>query len=392
MPFSDPPNACAPNGPLSGLCVVEIGQVIAAPFATAILADLGADVVKIERPQIGDDARFMGPAFRHGDSLNFHIFNRGKRSVVLDLQSPAGHADALRLLERADVLVHNLRPGAAAKLGLELTDLCERFPRLVCCAISAFGSSGPLSASPGYEPLVQAFSGMFSVNGGPGDPPMRIGPSVCDQGAGMWAVIGIMARLQERGRTGRGGVVETSLLETALTWLGPKLDSFINEGLAPTRHASGHPDFVPYQRFDAADGPLLICAGNDRLFAKLAATLGRPDWAQDARFSTNRARLAHKETLVKKIDALVRTQPRAVWMQRFSAAGVPHSPIHTIDEVVAHPQVAALQLRQAVPGTDFGLVATPLLFDGRRLPLRSEAPRLGEHNDQLSSTSMEHFQ
>lgn len=377
------------RGPLSGLRVVEIGQVIAAPFATAVLADLGADVIKIERPEVGDDARCMGPAFRHGDSLNFHIFNRGKKSVVLDLKSPAGRDAALRIIETADVLVHNMRPGVAEDLGLGSQSLCERYPRLVYCAISAFGSAGPLRGSPGYEPLVQAFSGMFSVNGGPDDPPMRVGPSICDQGAGMWAVIGIMAKLHARALTGRGGIVETSLLETALVWLSPKLDSYANEGLAPKRHASGHPDFVPYQRFDAADGPLLICAGNDRLFAKLAAALDRATWIHDERFLTNRARLAHKDLLIGQIDELIRQQPRSVWMQRFSTAGVPHSPIHTIDEVLEHPQIAALNLRQPVPETDYRLVGLPVMFDGVRPTLRGEAPRLGEHGDSQMSQGVE---
>ena len=384
MDFTSSPATQGPAGPLRGLRVIEFGQVIAAPFATAILADLGADVIKVERPDCGDDARYMGPPFRNGDALNFHVFNRGKRSVALDLKSAAGRAEAHLLVASADVLVHNLRPGVAEALGFGAQPLCAAHPSLIYCGISAFGGSGPMRASPGYEPLVQAFSGMFCVNGGPDDPPMRVGPSVCDQGAGMWAVIGILSQLQARALTGRGGVVETSLLETALGWLGPKLDSYINEGLAPKKHASGHPDFVPYQRFEASDGPLLICAGNDRLFAKLAVVLNRADWVEDTRFATNRARLAHRHLLIGEIDAIVGSQPRGAWMQRFDAAGIPHAPIHRIEEIAAHPQVEALGIRQSVAHTDYRLVGLPIVFDGERLPLRGEAPPLAPRGTQAT--------
>lgn len=365
---------------LNGVRVLELGQVLAGPFASAILADLGAEVVKLERVEGGDDSRHMGPAFRHGDALNFHIFNRGKQSVAIDLKSAAGLADFERLVAQTDIFIHNLRPGVTEALGIDGGTLCARHPRLIYCEISAFGHVGPMRLQPGYEPLIQAFSGLSSINGGPDDPPMRSGASVCDQGSGMWAVIGALAMLQRRAMTGQGGVVSTSLLETALAWTGQKADAYANEGRLPVRDRSGHPGFVPYEAFDTADAPILICCGNDRLFAKLAHELGRSDWLADERFATNRARLSHKQALLDELEPALRQQPRSEWLARFNAAGVPCAPVHTVPEALAHPQVQALGMLQAVPGEDFSLTALPVSFNGQRPMHRSAAPRLGQHN------------
>ena len=368
---------------LQGLRVLELGQVLAGPFAGAIFADLGADVIKLERVDGGDDARHMGPPFRHGDALNFQVFNRGKRSLALDLKSDAGRMAFAQLVAEADVFIHNLRPGVAQDLGLDSDTLCVRHPRLVYGAISAFGHTGPMAMRPGYEPLIQAFSGLSSLNGGPEDPPLRSGASLCDQGTGMWIVIGALALLHRRQLTGRGGVVEGSLLETALVWNAQKADAYVNEGRLPDRHRSGHPGFVPYEAFDTADAPLLICCGNDRLFAKLAEALGQPGWVSDARFASNRARLAHKAALVALLAPLLRTHPRAAWIERFEAAGVPCAPVHTVPEALAHPQVQALDVLQPVPGEDFRLTALPLTLDGQRPGPRHGAPRLGEHSAEV---------
>jgi len=367
-------------GVLDGVRVLELGQVLAGPFAGAIFADLGAEVVKVERVDGGDDARRMGPAFRHGDALNFQVFNRGKQSVALDLKSADGLAAFERLAAEADIFIHNLRPGVPKALGIDGPSLCARHPRLIYCEISAFGSAGPMALRPGYEPLIQAFSGLSSTNGGPDDPPLRAGASVCDQGTGMWAVIGALAMLHRRQGTGRGGILSASLLETALVWNGQKADAYVNEGRLPDRHRSGHPGFVPYEAFDTADAPLLICCGNDRLFTKLAAELGRPDWPADERFATNRARLAHKAALLAELEPLLRQRPRAEWTARLEAAGVPCAPIHTVPEALAHPQVQALGVLQAVPGEDFRLTALPFTIDGERPALHAGAPRLGQHN------------
>ena len=367
-------------GVLQGVRVVELGQVLSGPFAGAILADLGAEVVKIERPEGGDDARQMGPAFRHGDALNFHEFNRGKRSVTLDLKSAADVARLHTLLEQADILVHNLRPGVAEDLGIGPQETTERHPRLIYCAMGAFGHRGPLKRRPGYEPLLQAFCGLSSITGEPDGPPVRMGASVVDQGTGMWTVIGALAALQQRRRTGRGCVVDTSLLETSLAWAGQKTSAYVNMGKVPERHASGHPSFVPYEAFDASDGPFLICCGNDRLFAKLAAELGRPEWTGDPRFATNRARLENKAALLAPLGTILATAPRAEWLVRLERAGIPCAPINSIPEVLEEPQVQAMGMMQPVPGEDFCLTGLPISFDGRRPAPAGPAPRLGEHN------------
>jgi formyl-CoA transferase len=365
--------------PLSGIRVVEIGQVFAGPFAGAILADLGAEVIKIEKPEGGDDARQMGKAFRRGDALNFHEFNRGKKSIALDLKSEAGVATLHGLLAEADILVHNMRPGVPEALGLGPEETTARHPRLIYCAMGAFGHKGPLKDRPGYEPLLQAFGGLSSITGEPGGPPVRMGASVVDQGTGMWTVIGALAALQQRVRTGRGSVVNTSLLETAIAWGNQKISAYVNQGKQPERHASGHPDFVPYEAFDAADGPFLICCGNDRLFAKLAQEVGHPEWPQDPRFATNRARLANKDALLAPLRTVLRENPRAAWLERLVGAGVPCAPINTIPELIAEPQVAAMGMLVAPPGEDYSVVATPISFDGARPTPRAGAPMLDQH-------------
>ncbi|HML11107.1 MAG TPA: CoA transferase [Stellaceae bacterium] len=368
---------------LAGVRVIEVGQVLAGPYAGAILADLGADVIKVERHDGGDDARHMGPAFRHDDALTFHIYNRGKKSVALDLTTAPGKAAFNELVATADIMLHNLRPGVPAKLGIDGPTLCARYPRLIYCEISAFGHTGPLADRPGFEPLIQAYSGLCAINGGPDDPPMRAGPSVCDQGTGMWVVLGALAMLQKRQRTGKGGIVSASLLETALMWCGQKVDALVNTGTMPPRHRMGHPGLVPYEAFEAADGPFMICAGNDRLFAKLADVLGRPDWITDLRFAGNRGRLINKMSLFEEMAPILATRPRAHWIAALDAAGVPATQIHSVEEAQAQPHVRALGMAVSVPGEDFSLTGLPLSFDGERPQFAHGAPRLGQDNAAL---------
>ena len=371
------------TGVLSGVRVVELGQVLAGPFAGAIFADLGADVIKVEKPDGGDDARRMGPDFRHGDALNFHEFNRGKKSVTLDLKSPEGVEALHGLLAHADIMLHNLRPGAAEALGIGAQTVTARHPHLIYCEMSAFGHVGPEKLRPGYEPLLQAFGGLSSITGEPDGPPVRMGASVVDQGTGLWTVLGALAMLERRHRTGQGGVVNTSLFETALLWAGQKISAYVNMDKLPERHASGHPNLTPYEAFDTADGPLLVCCGNDRLFAKFAAELGHAEWASDERFSTNRARLKHKSLLLPMIAALMRITPRAEWLERLARIGVPCAPVNSIPEVLAEPQTQALGMVQPVPNEDFSLVAMPLSFNGERPRMAGPAPRLGAHNKEI---------
>ncbi|MDM0116244.1 CoA transferase [Variovorax sp. J22R133] len=365
---------------LKGIRVVELGQVLAAPFAGAIFADLGAEVVKVERPDGGDDARHMGENFLHGDALCFHIFNRGKKSVALDLKSIEGIEAFNTLLGDADIFIHNMRPGVMKGFGLDAVSTCERFPRLIYCEVSAFGNKGPMTMLPGYEPLLQAFSGLSSINGGPEDSPTRTGASICDQGSGMWTVIGALAMLQRRQKSGKGGVLSTSLLETAMSWAAQKSDAFVNEGRLPERHRSGHPGFVPYEEFETADAPLLICCGNDRLFGKFANELGRSDWVGDPRYSTNRSRLRNKTPLLSEIASLLRERPRAEWIDRLTKVGVPCAQVNTVAQALAHPQVESLGMMLPIPGEDFKLTGLPLTVDGQRPALLSAAPTLGQHN------------
>ena len=365
---------------LQGLRVIELGQVFAGPFAGAILSDLGAEVIKVERVQGGDDARRMGPAYLRGDALNFHIFNRGKQSVALDLKSTEGREALSRLLLQADVFLHNLRPGVAEQLGLDAPRLTQQHPRLIYAEISAYGSAGPMAHQPGYEPLMQAFSGLSSLNGGEGDAPVRSATSLCDQGSGMWLVIGILSLLHRRQQTGQGGVVQSSLLETAMMWNAQKSDAWINERRLPERHRSGHPGFVPYEAFDTADLPILICCGNDRLFAKLAHALDHPEWVHDPRFATNRDRLQHKDALLPLLRAALQQRTRDDWLPRFEQAGVPAAAVHSLEQALTHPQLQAQAMWTSVPEDGFKLTALPLRLDGQRPGIAGPAPALGEAN------------
>lgn len=368
------------TAPLAGVRVVELGQMLAGPFAGMIFADLGAEVIKVEKPDGGDDGRRMGPSHQGGDAMVFREFNRGKRSVTVDLTDPSGIERLHQLLDDADVFLHNMRPDVIEKFRLTHEDLAERHPRLVYCELSAFGHVGPRRKQPGYEPLLQAFSGLSSINGFPDRPPVRVGPSVCDLGSGMWLMIGALAALRERDLTGRGGRVSTSLFETALTWAMSPVDAWVNEARVPARYGTGQPNLVPYQTFAASDGDIMIAAGNDRLFAKLSEVLGHPEWADDDRFRGNRDRLATREVIVGLVAEVISSRPRDHWVEEFSAVGVPVSPVNTIPEALDDDQVRALDLLQEVPGSHLRLLGLPLNFDGDRPRISGPAPELGEHD------------
>ena len=361
---------------LDGIRVVEIGQNLAGPVAGEILAHLGADVIKVERPE-GDDARRWGPPFWKGVSPGFLAVNANKRSITVDLKDKAAVAWLIELIGEADVLIQNLRPGALDELGLGAPALRARFPRLVYCSVWAFGPTGPLRLKPGYEPMVQAFCGLMMMNGDENGPPTRIGTSILDYGSGMWAAMGVLGALVRRARTGRGGVVETSLFETGLAWLKGHYASFRASGSVPERHRTGSNRVVPFQAFETKTGPLIVAAGNDRLFAKLAAVLGHPEWPKDPRFATNAARVERKDALLPEIDAIFLTRSKGEWIDLLEAEGVPCAVINSLPDAVAHPQAVALDMIQPVPGDDFSLVALPLSFDGARPRIRRAPPKLG---------------
>ena len=368
--------------PLEGVRVVEIAQNLAGPMAAEILAHMGADVLKVERPE-GDDARRWGPPFHKGTSPGYLAVNANKRSISVDLKDRTALARLTELIGEADVLVQNLRPGSLEALGLGASALTERYPRLVYASVWAFGRTGPLKLKPGYEPMVQAFSGLMMMNGDDGGPPTRIGTSVLDYGTGMWAAMGILGALVRRATTGAGGVVDASLFETGLAWLKGHYASFRASGAVPERHRTGSNRVVPFQAFESKTGPLIVAAGNDRLFARLAGVLGRPDWVKDPRFTTNAARVEHKTELCAMIDEIFVTRSKGEWIDLLEADGVPCAVINSLPEAAAHPQVAALDMIQPVPGDDFALVAMPISFDGARPTIRRAPPAVGQHDPDL---------
>jgi len=368
--------------PLSGVTVVEVAQNLAGPIAAEILAHLGADVVKVERPE-GDDARRWGPPFWKGVSPGYLAVNANKRSITLDLKDPKAVAWLTEFLGKADVLVQNLRPGSLEELGLGPQEMLARHPRLVYCSVWAFGATGPLRLKPGYEPMVQAFSGLMMMNGDEGGPPTRIGTSVLDYGTGMWTAIGALAGLAQRQRTGRGCVVDASLFETGLAWLKGHFASYRASGQVPERHRTGSHRVVPFESFETKTNPIIIAAGNDRLFAKLATALGHPEWPADPRFATNAARVGSKPELVAEIQQILLTRSMGEWIDVLEAAGVPCAPINSLPEAVAEPQAAALGMIQKVPGDDYELMGLPLSFDGTRPDIRLAPPAVGEHNREI---------
>jgi crotonobetainyl-CoA:carnitine CoA-transferase CaiB-like acyl-CoA transferase len=374
--------------PLSGIKVVEIGQNLAGPYAGEVLATLGADVLKIERPE-GDDARGWGPPFWQGAAAIFQTVNRNKRGVTLDLKQQRGLEWLKHHLAETDVLLHNMRPGAMEELGLGSEALTALHPHLVYASLSAFGHKGPLRLKPGYEPMVQAFAGLFSLNGAEDAPPTRVGVPILDMGTGLWLALGCVAALLRRTQTGRGGVVDASLFETALTWLTVPFASFKVTGQPPQRHRTGSRRLVVFEAFHTTDGEVIIAAANDRLFQKLARALERPQWIEDERFKTNALRLAHKQVLIPEIQAIIGTHNSAHWVERLEAAGVPCAPIQDLNDVVAEPQTSALGMLEPVPGADISLVGLPLSFDGERPPMRRRAPLLGEHNSETFGGSPE---
>lgn len=367
--------------PLSGITVVELGHSVAAPFAGQILGDLGARVVKVENPEAGDDARAWGPPFWHGSSATFQSLNRNKLSVTVDLKNTAAR---LRLrafiVEEADVVIQNLRPGLVGRYAVD-EGLRRENPRLVYCNLGAFGKEGPWRDKPGYDPLMQAFGGIMSVTGEAGRPPVRVGPSIIDMGAGLWSVIGILSALEKRHRTGEGCVVDTSLFETSLSWMTVPIAMALACGREPGRTGSEAAMIVPYKAFRAADRYLVIAAGNDALFRKLCDVLCRPEWPLDARFATNAERVKNRAALNAMIDEIIATAGADAWVERLEAVGVPAAPLQGVNEVLAHAQTRAVDMVRPVPGGAMSLVTLPLRFDGERLPFRSPPPALGAHNE-----------
>ncbi len=368
--------------PLSGIRVFELGSSVAAPYGASILAELGAEVIKVERPE-GDDARHWVP-YWHEISTVFRALNRNKKSVSVTMRNEVERARLKTLIvETADVVLQNMRPGTVERLGLDAESLRAVNPRLIYCNMGAFGRTGPRRDKPGYDPLMQACGGIMSITGEEGRAPVRVGPSIVDMGTGMWAAIGILGALRMRDRTGVGCVVDTSLFETAVGWMTNQSSTYHGTGEVAGRRGSGTRGMAPYQAFECADGYLILAAPNDKLFRLAADVLGHPEWPSDPRFASNPMRVENRDVLCPLIEAIMRTQPRAHWQERLDAAGVPNAPIQSMDEVAADPQTQALGMIQETSDGRFRLVGIPVAFDGRRPPLRTAGPLIGEHNKEF---------
>jgi crotonobetainyl-CoA:carnitine CoA-transferase CaiB-like acyl-CoA transferase len=376
--------------PLTGITIVELGTSVAGPFGAQILGDLGATVLKVENPETGDDARGWGPPFWHGAAATFQGLNRNKRSIAVDLKD-AEQCKKLRefIISHADVVLQNLRPGLVKRFGLD-DSLTKEKPTLIYCNLGSFGDRGPLRDQPGYDPLMQAFGGIMSITGEADRPPVRVGPSIIDMGAGMWCAIGILAALTQRTQTSTGCRIDTSLFETALAWMTIPAATTFASGREPGRMGTETSILAPYKAFKASDKYLIIAAGNDNLFRRLCEVLGHQEWADDSRFSTNSDRVANRLELNQMIDEIVVSRPSIEWVERLSAVGVPCAPLQSAKEVFAHPQTIALEMLRPAPSNDMTLMSVPLRFDGERLPFRSGPPKLGDSTHDIFGASMEH--
>jgi crotonobetainyl-CoA:carnitine CoA-transferase CaiB-like acyl-CoA transferase len=362
--------------PLNGIRVVDLTSSLAGPTCTQILAALGADVVKVEHPQRGDEARAWGPQFFEGGSVMFFAANASKRSLALDLKTADGMEAVLRLVDRADVFVQSMRPGTAERLGLGAAALRERNERLVYCSIGAFGSRGPLAGQPGYDPLMQAFTGIVSVTGESDRPGVRVGTSLIDLGTGVWAALGIVAALLERAQTGRGREVDVSLFETGLSLVGYQLTDAFRTGNAPGRFGTAFPLIAPYEVFPTQDGELMIAAANDGLFVQLCKRIGLPALADDPRFRTNPDRLANRDALLPPIRSRLAEEPSAHWLDVLE--GIPVAPVQDIAQAAAHEQTRAVGIVQELAGME--TLALPLEIDSERVGHNDAPPTLGAHS------------
>ena len=369
-------------GALRGLKVLDLTRILAGPFCTMILADLGADVIKVENPAGGDDTRAWGPPFIGDDAAYYHAVNRNKRDIAVDLKSPEGLDIVRRLALSADVVVENFRPGTVAKLGLSYEQLSAMNPALVYASISGFGQTGPWSSQAGYDATAQALSGVMSVTGPVEGEPVRFGVSGADLGAGMWAAIGLLAALRERDSSGRGQYVDVALLDGQVAWLTYLASGYLASGDVPRRYGSAHPTIVPYQAFPTREGEIMIAAGNDTLWVRLAETIGLSSLSDDARFATNTDRVLHRDELLPKIAEALARRTSIEWQSVLEAAGVPSAPVNDVSQALANEQVAARDMVWTVPHPKHGnvkVVGSPIKLSATPPRGESASPMLGQH-------------
>ncbi len=371
---------------LAGVQVVDLSQNLAGPYCAQLLGDLGAEVVKVESPAGGDPSRAWGPPYWAGESPIFLSGNRNKRSLAVDLKAPAGLAAVRRLIENADVVVQSFRAGVAERLGVGWEDVQLVAPRAVYCSISAFGAHGPLKELPGYDPLMQAYAGLISVNGTPDGPPARVGFSVVDMGTGLWAALAVLAALRERDLTGVGRKVEVSLFEVALNWSAYHLLGYFGTGEVPGPLGSALGMIAPYEAFPTSDGEIMIAAGNDTLFRRLCDVLEAAGLAEDPRFSSNSARVDEHDMLFEQIASRTLNRSTAELETALRAAGVPCAPILDVAQVAALEQTAASGVLQGaahvrIPG--YRAVGVPFELAGERPPARRAPPVVGQHTREV---------
>ncbi len=352
------------QGPLSGVVIVDLSRVLAGPYCTMVLADLGARVIKVEAPPRGDDSRHYGP-FVNGKSAYFMSLNRGKESIVLDLKAEADRSLFLRLLGKADVLVENFRPGTMQKLGLGWEELHKRHPRLIYAAVSGFGQNGPYSSRPAYDIIVQAMGGVMSLTGHPDSPPVRVGVSIGDLVAALFLCVGINAALYHRALTGEGTLIDVAMLDAQVAILENAIARYTSTGVVPQPLGTRHPSITPFDVFKASDGYVVIAAGNDSLFARLCAVLGRSDLAANPLFLNNELRTRHQAALKDELETELGRQPVRHWLAVLEEAGVPCGPLNTVDKVLADPQIKARNMVVSTEDPVAGLLTlagNPLKF------------------------------
>lgn len=367
--------------PLAGLIVFELGNSVAAPFCGQILGELGAKVIKVEKPT-GDDARKWGPPFWEGSGAYFQSLNRNKESIVCDFHDPQQLNQLKQIIvEQADIVVQNMRPGQVEKLGLDAESLRVLKPSLIFCNFGAFGSPGPLSQQPGYDPLMQAFSGLMSTTGEPGRPTVRVGASIVDLGTGLWGIIGILTALYERQKNNLGKTVDVSLFETATSWVSLIAAQYLASNEVPTRQGSGAKGIVPYKAYATTDGEIVIAAGSDALFLALCKMLGHPEWPTDSDFIDNPSRVANSSKLYALIDGLIAQKSTQEWLVACEAFGIPASPVQNIEQMIHHPQTKALGIVQNIPNSAMSFIGLPISFDGQRPQIQTPPPKLGEHTN-----------
>ncbi len=381
-------------GPLTGLRVLELARILAGPWAGQLMADLGADVIKVERKGAGDDTRGWGPPFvpaadgSHLGAAYFHGANRGKRSIELDFETAEGQRLVKKLAARSDVLIENFKVGGLKKFGLDYESMSKEFPRLIYCSVTGFGQTGPYASRAGYDLMAQGIGGFMSLTGEADGEPTRAGVPIADIMTGVYAVVGILAAIIERDKTGRGTLVDGALVDTQVGMLANQALNYLVSGEMPVRIGNAHPNIVPYQVFPVADGHIIIATGNDSQFVKLCGVLGEPSLAENPDYKDNKSRLAHRGVLVPRLTELCMRMTSADILAKLEAVGVPAGPINTLDQVFNDPQVIHRGVKLNLPsaaakgGTIPG-VRTPLVIGGRPMAHERPSPRLGEHTEEI---------